>query len=47
MDSITMTTEQQLLKGWKKYNLFDICQPKQWKTIAVKDLKNEGYPVYG
>ena len=42
-----MTTEQQLLKGWKKYNLFDICQPKQWKTIAVKDLKNEGYPVYG
>ena len=42
-----MTTEQQLPKGWKKYNLFDICQPKQWKTIAVKDLKNEGYPVYG
>ena len=47
MDSITMATEQQLPKGWKKYNLFDICQPKQWKTIAVKDLKNEGYPVYG
>ena len=47
MDSITMTTEQQLPKGWKKYNLFDICQPKQWKTIAVKNLKNEGYPVYG
>lgn len=42
MDSITMTTEQQLPKGWKKYNLFDICQPKQWKTIAVKNLKNEG-----
>ena len=42
-----MTTEQQLPEGWKKYNLFDICQPKQWKTIAVKDLKNEGYPVYG
>lgn len=42
-----MATEQQLPKGWKKYNLFDICQPKQWKTIAVKDLKNEGYPVYG
>lgn len=42
-----MTTEQQLPKGWKKYNLFDICQPKQWKTIAVKNLKNEGYPVYG
>ncbi|WP_223893741.1 restriction endonuclease subunit S [Haemophilus haemolyticus] len=42
-----MTAEQQLPKGWKKYNLFDICQPKQWKTIAVKDLINEGYPVYG
>lgn len=42
-----MTAEQQLPEGWKKYNLFDICRPKQWKTIAVKDLKNEGYPVYG
>ena len=42
-----MDTGQQLPRGWKKYNLFDICQPKQWKTIAVKDLINEGYPVYG
>lgn len=42
-----MTKEQQLPKGWKKYNLFDICQPKQWKTIAIKNLINEGYPVYG
>ena len=42
-----MTIEPQLLKGWKKYNLFDICQPKQWKTIAIKNLINEGYPVYG
>lgn len=42
-----MTTEQQLPEGWKKFNLFDICQPKQWKTIPIKDLKNEGYPVYG
>lgn len=47
MDSITMTTEQLLPEGWKTYNLFDICRPKQWKTIAVKDLKNKGYPVYG
>jgi restriction modification system DNA specificity domain protein len=47
MDSIKMTKEQQLPKGWKKYNLFDICQPKQWKTIAIKNLINEGYPVYG
>lgn len=42
-----MTTEQLLPEGWKTYNLFDICRPKQWKTIAVKDLKNKGYPVYG
>lgn len=30
---------------WK--NLFDICNPKQWKTLVGKDLLNEGYPVYG
>lgn len=41
-----MTTHT-LPQGWKKYNLFEICKPKQWKTIALKDLKNEGYPVYG
>ena len=28
-------------------NLTDICRPKQWKTIDMKNLKNEGYPVYG
>lgn len=27
--------------------LTDICRPKQWKTIAMKDLKEKGYPVYG
>ena len=27
--------------------LFDICRPKQWKTIASSSLKKEGYPVYG
>ena len=31
----------------KKVNLFDICRPKQWKTISTKDLKDSGYPVYG
>src|SRR5690625_4424383 len=31
----------------KLKNLTDICRPKQWKTIAMKDLKDEGYPVYG
>ena len=27
--------------------LTDVCRPKQWKTIAGKDLLPEGYPVYG
>ena len=27
--------------------LKSICRPKQWKTISTKDLKGEGYPVYG
>lgn len=28
-------------------HLFEICRPKQWATIASKDLTVEGYPVYG
>lgn len=27
--------------------LVDICNPKQWPTISSKDLKKEGYPVFG
>lgn len=27
--------------------LTDICQPKQWKTIPMAELKATGYPVYG
>ena len=27
--------------------LTDICRPKQWKTLSTKNLKTEGYPVYG
>lgn len=27
--------------------LTDICNPKQWKTISGKNLKSDGYPVYG
>lgn len=27
--------------------LFEICRPKQWKTISSKDLSDHGYPVYG
>lgn len=37
-----MTANNTLPQGWKKYNLFEICKPKQWKTIAVKDLTDTG-----
>lgn len=38
---------QELPEGWELVNIFDICQPKQWKTIAKKDLLDDGYLVYG
>ena len=28
-------------------NIFDICSPKQWKTISTNELTEQGYPVYG
>ena len=28
-------------------NIDEVCRPKQWKTISMKNLKEEGYPVYG
>ncbi len=33
--------------GWASINLFDICQPSQWKTISISDLLPDGYTVYG
>lgn len=33
--------------GWMNVNLFDICQPSQWKTISIKELLPRGYIVYG
>ncbi|MDC1209510.1 restriction endonuclease subunit S [Pseudomonadota bacterium] len=30
-----------------KVTLGEICKPKQWKTIAKKDITQEGYYVYG
>jgi type I restriction enzyme S subunit len=27
--------------------LTSICKPKQWKTISTKELKEDGFPVYG
>lgn len=28
-------------------SISEVCRPKQWKTISMKNLKAEGYPVYG
>lgn len=28
-------------------NIFEICNPKQWKTLSTNDLYESGYPVYG
>ena len=37
----------ELPNGWAKVNLFDLCTPKQWKTISINELKPSGYTVYG
>ncbi|MDA9132203.1 restriction endonuclease subunit S [Alphaproteobacteria bacterium] len=33
--------------NWQSVKLTEICLPKQWPTIAKKDLQNEGFPVFG
>jgi type I restriction enzyme S subunit len=33
--------------GWASANLFELCTPKQWKTISKQDLLPSGYTVYG
>lgn len=35
------------MKNWKKVKLINICRPKQWKTLSISDLHDDGYPVYG
>ena len=32
---------------WKEVRLGDVCEPKQWMTISNKQMKEEGFPVYG
>ncbi len=32
---------------WETINLFDVCQPKQWKVIPKSVLSSTGYAVYG
>ena len=34
-------------KSWRASLLTDLVTPKQWKTIATKNLLEEGYGVYG
>jgi len=34
-------------KNEQLIKLGDVCTPKQWKTIPIKELTNEGYLVYG
>lgn len=36
-----------LPSGWDSVNLFEICRPRQWKTISTRDLLPSGYIVYG
>jgi type I restriction enzyme S subunit len=35
------------MNNYSIFSLFDICDPKQWKTISMKDFKPSGYPVFG
>jgi len=37
----------ELPTGWGSVNLFEICRPRQWKTISTRDLLPSGYVVYG
>ncbi|GEA51433.1 hypothetical protein VIN01S_22370 [Vibrio inusitatus NBRC 102082] len=37
----------ELPKGWGIVSIFELCTPKQWKTIPTKSLLDEGYVVYG
>lgn len=34
-------------KGWVNASIFEISSPKQWKTIPLRELTEDGYPVYG
>ena len=34
-------------KSFDKVNLGNVCKPKQWKTIQIKNLTDDGYLVYG
>lgn len=33
--------------GWREVFLHDISRPRQWQTIPMSSLTEEGYPVYG
>ena len=33
--------------SWPVLPLYELCRPRQWKTIASSKLLESGYPVYG
>ncbi len=34
-------------KSWALVQLTEVCNPKQWPTLAVSELSGKGFPVYG
>ena len=45
--SWTFGSREAWIRGKNHASLFDICSPKQWRTISSEQLLKEGYPVYG
>lgn len=33
--------------NYRTVNLYEVCRPKQWKTISMSEMLKEGYPLYG
>ena len=33
--------------SWNEVNLDEICRPKQWTTLSIRELSESGYPVFG
>ena len=35
------------MRNFEEVALVEISRPKQWRTLSRRDLKDDGYPVYG
>ena len=33
--------------SWDRVSLGDLCEPKQWPTLAKAEMASQGYPVFG